>query len=291
MQAVKILSAGCLSLILGICGLSRADTVLYSNGFENANDQKAFINNANSVAGDHITRTSGGGSGAFGYTPSSGSSYAVIQNTPNAYSAGLGDSTYTYYGSAPTYAPTSYGGSGPFTETIDYYVDTATWLPVNGQTAGFLIDSSPAGPTGHSDYADEVNFHISVSQPGQIKISALNSGTLATITQSGWYTFSMSFNPGADGFIHNTLEVLNHSGGVVGSTFAYTSTMPNADLTGTRYGDWTTEWTNGFAGDQLAIDNADVTAAPLPATAWMGMALLGGVGAFAIIRRRIAAAA
>lgn len=274
MKGVKTWAAGCLSIVLSIAGISRADGVVYHNGFENAGDETAFN------GGTNITRVHG----TLGFPASSGSYYAVLHNSPDGYSAGYGDSTFTYFGG------TSYGGSGPFTETTDYYIDAQNWAaPTNPAVPAFWIDSSPAGTDHFSDYADEVNFQVSVPTAGTVDIAALGSNPVATITQSGWYTFSMSFDPGADGFVHNTLSVLDH-GTVLGS-YVYTSAMPNADLTGSRYGDWTTVWQNGFAGNELAIDNVDITAAPLPSAAWTGLALLGGLVAWIVVRRRGTAAA
>lgn len=54
-----------------------------------------------------------------------------------------------------------------------------------------------------------------------------------------------------------------------------------SDLQGTNYGDWTTVWSDGFAGNTLDIDNVEVGTVPEPAS----LSLIG-LGLPMLLRRR-----
>ena len=74
----------------------------------------------------------------------------------------------------------------------------------------------------------------------------------------------MTFAQGTSGFVENDMSVFDPGNNQVGTTH-YVSTMAASELGGNDYGDWTTVWQNGFAGDVLAIDNVQTGAVPEPA--------------------------
>ena len=80
--------------------------------------------------------------------------------------------------------------------------------------------------------------------------------TVASITQSGWYTFRMTWeSQGADQDTVSHISVLDASGAEVGTPLTATNVgYKGADMQGNGY-IWLTQWTNGFAGDRLSIDN------------------------------------
>lgn len=281
-------------------GLTRA-TTLYSNGFEPTDPGTAdFYDSTTGVQGANITVVPSGG-GTLHLTAPQGSNYAEITNVDNAYQAagadgvGYGQSVYTDYGYARnggTFDPITGQPTGPgiasnsFFESTAYYIDT-NWAAASADNnyEGFWVDTTPYSD---SSYSDETNFRVIDNGSGTIVIEmvGLNGTSTADITASGWYTFKTTFQDNG-GFVANTLSVIDASGNTVGS-LTQTSDMPFADLEGTNYGDWTTVWQNGFANDTLGIDDVEVGSlamVPLPASAWSGLALLGGLAAVGGIKR------
>jgi PEP-CTERM motif len=268
---------------------ARAD-IPYFNGFATPNSQNDFFANEGSyAAGAYISRV---GSGADGIPASSGNFFAIVSNVDNAYTPGyFGQSVYTAYNSSgnPDPTPTPNG----FYEATDVYVDLTAgdpleWLPpAAGYSPAFWIDSSPAGdaadasytaPNGGIDFRAEENFRISVPTAGTALISgnASYGPYFATINQTGWYTFLTTFAPGSGGYVQSTLSVINSSNDLLVGSATFLTTMPYADLGGTGYGDWFTVWQNGFANDQLAIDNVQTGDLPEPGS--LGLLAVGGLG-------------
>jgi PEP-CTERM motif len=282
--------------------------VLYSNGFEAGDPGTAdFYDSTTGNQGQNITVVANGG-GALGLTAPSGTHYAEIANTDDAYSianglpSGYGQSVFTDYGYARnggtfdpiTGAPLGPGvatGGAAFYESTAYYINTNWAQPAATYAPAFWIDTTPYNDPA---FADESNFRISVPGDGTVQVDGFagspgTNGAVATIGTSGWYTFKTTFED-SGGFVSNDLSVIDSLGNTVGS-FSGVSTMPFADLTGTNYGDWTTVWQNGFgattgpnengAADVLGIDDVQVGTVPEPAS----FSLLG-VGALALMRRR-----
>lgn len=237
-----------------------------------------------------------------GWTPSSnislagpsGSSdgqYAVVTNTDDAYQSGYGSGGYTYFGGeSATYV-------GPFTQSVDIYVDTGWDAPSNASVAAFWLDISPASATTGSNYAAENSFNFYVPGTGGVNISATGSGNADwTITQSGWYTFAMTFSKGASATdpVNIDLNVSTQAGTSLGTVHRVANDAlgfnPDSSNLGTGGYAWLTTWQNGFAGDQLKIDNlrSAIRAVPAPLTLpGSGLVLLGlsWLG-LAIYRRR-----
>ncbi len=280
----------------------------YFNGFETPGSTQDFsgpvITDPSTGAysiqpGADITRVASGG-GTLGLTAASGGYYAEITNVHNTYlptDKTYGQATAAYFGGAQQ----SYTGN--FTESVDMYVNVAGWAASPGATQGFQLDASPSNSiTGDAAYntynaqgaktnqGDETQFYVAaptvnntpeVTIGGAIDVlpSASNSD-FATITQSGWYNFAVSFDKGSGGYVQNTFTVSTLGGTVLGS-FTGTSPMPASQLGGNNYGLWFEGWYNGFAGDTIGIDNVTVT--PEPAS----VALIGvGLAAGCLLLRR-----
>jgi len=281
----------------------RAD-IPYSNGFETPGSQNDFYGitagggYGSYVKGNNITRVA---SGTYGINASSGNYYAVVHNVDaNYYEPGPPPVPTSSYGQAVYTAYNSSGGAdqnpapnGFFTESTAVYVNLTPstygyWAPpTNPNVPAFYIDSTPAGTVSDPnavpvDFNDEINFRISVPTAGTVSVGgygASGSGHVASITQTGWYTFLMTFATGSSGYVQNTLSVLNSSNAVLGSVTVQSNNMLNSYLGGTGYGDWFTIWQNGFAGDNIAIDDVATTPEPGP------LALLG-LGALALLLRK-----
>jgi hypothetical protein len=269
--------------------------VLYSNGFEAGDPGTAdFYDSTTNVQGANIAVVANGG-GALGLTAPSGTHYAEITNTDDAYSianslpSGYGQSVYTDYGAQAT--GNGVVTNGAFYESTAYYINTNWAQPAATYAPAFWIDTTPSNDPG---FLDESNFRISVPGDGTVQVDGFagnpgTNGPVATIGTSGWYTFKTTFED-SGGFVSNDLSVIDSLGNTVGS-FSGVSTLPFADLTGTNYGDWTTVWQNGFgattgpdengAADVLGIDDVQVGTVPEPAS----FSLLG-IGALALLRRR-----
>ena len=248
---------------------------IYSNGFEPGDPGTAdFYDSTTNTQGADITIVPSGG-GTLGLTAASGNYYAEITNVHDTYQSGYGQSVYTNYGSN-----TGIPISGPFYESTAYYINTG-WAAAspNNNYAGFWIDTTPNTDPG---FVDETNFRIIDTGNGQIGVTmvGLNGTGSATITTSGWYTFKTTFENDGSGNVLNNMSVTDSVGNVVGS-YAADSSLPYADLTGTNYGDWTTVWQNGFAGDTLGIDDVQVGTVPEPAS----LSLLG-LGIPLLLKRR-----
>jgi hypothetical protein len=268
---------------------ARAGT-LYFNGFELGQPGTAdFYDSSNNTQGADITIVPSGG-GSLHLTAPGGSNYAEITNVPDAYqNPGYGQSVYTDYGAQRLSLPS--GGiaiSGAFYESTEYYINTS-WAAAgpDNNFEGFWIDTTPNTDPG---YLDETNFRISDTGNNQIGVEfvGLNGTGNTTITQSGWYTFKTTFQNDGSGNVLNNMSVIDSNGNVIGS-YGADSSLPVASLTGTSYGDWTTVWEDGFAGDVLGIDNVEVgtiSGVPLPGAVWGGGLLMAGLALWNVCRNR-----
>ena len=300
------------TVLLWIASAVTHATTLYSNGFEPTDPGAADFYDSTSgiegpLPGSNIAVVPSGG-GQLGLPAASGSYYAEITNTDDAYSIangyplGYGQSVFTDYGYARnggTFDPISGAPTAPgianngsaFYQSTDYYINTKWAAPAATYSPAFWIDSTPYNDP---NSLDETNFRVMVPGDGTVTVGAFignpgTNGTVGTITTSGWYTFKTTFED-SGGYVANTMSILDAGGNPVGSVTGVT-TLPWADLTGTNYGDWTTVWQNGFgatmgpnengAADVLGIDNVEVGTVPEPAS----LSLLA-LGAPMLLRRR-----
>jgi hypothetical protein len=289
LACVGLLSAG-VSVALG--------SAAYTQGFEQNTNGWDFGTQSSGTYG--IKRYKSGSSSPVGtINAASGNYYAVIQNATNNYETGYGDAGYANFGG------TSYPGQ--FTQSVSVYIPTAAWAPpTNSGTPAFWIDSAPSDINGRPIFGGatynpgttlpvsmENDFAFFVPSTGNVNVDATDNAALpiATITQSGWYTFATTYyktgNQTTDP-TGETLSAYDSSGNLLGSqSFTYTGDQSQY-LGGPNYL-WFTAWQNGFAGNALAIDNVSPFVTPIPASFGLvglgSLALIGGMA----LRRRLAA--
>lgn len=209
------------------------------------------------------------GGGILGVPSASGSYHAELVNVHDAYIAGYGSAGFSLFGARdPVY-------QGSFYQSIDVYINPS-WSGL-----GLWIDMAPADIDNTSLYAAEGNFRLTANG-SSVSVQAINSSTLTTITNAGWYTFEMVWSKGVNptDLINMDLNVYDSADTLLG-TESFLASFPQ----GTHLGEsqylgnnsyvWLSVWQNGFANDIIAIDNVQ-TGAVIPAP---GAIILGGIGA------------
>jgi len=247
--------------------------VPYFNGFETAGSQNDFYGPSGTQGGNITVVTSGGG--ALHYTAAAGNTYAEITNSDNVGGPQQGYGGYTAFGGTGGVTPNGFG------QSFDLYVDLSRWTTTQIPGANLVISTHPWDAVANAQSADLVNFAFTASNTG-VLVQSVASTNLATITQSGWYQFTMTFVPGASGFVESDVTVSDLQNNVLGTAHYVPpvgSTLANARIGGAGYmivGPWQT----GFAGDVIAIDNVQTYLIPEPT-------IVGAVGGLlALIRRR-----
>ena len=255
--------------------VSVTDQSSYLNDFATAANLNDWTDYASGVEGAGITQVTSG-SGLLPSAPPSGSSFAVVHNTDNAYSAGYyGGGGYTYFGGPQeTY-------TGAFEQSVAIYINT-TWAaptPLPSFPA-FWLDMAPSSQD-PNNYGAEHNFRFYVDGSGSIAVTndgSSSSDPIATISTSGWYTFQMKWykaaNPSDPAL--TDMNIYNSAGQLIGDRTALPATapsgpLPSSELLGHGYA-WITVWQNGFANDQLAIDNLQTSVQPISASASINVA-------------------
>jgi hypothetical protein len=256
---------------------SAAAATLYSNGFEsNTVDWTA-----------DVTRVS---SGTNGIPAASGGFYGESHNGSSShwggYNYGAGNvatAFQEYSTSLDIYLDVDGGSANDTRFDFDSAINNAagTFLRDFVFNAGFYDSGDATGPGAGTN-----RFVISASnnsQPGSAYAKNPARDPIA-ISTTGWYTFENHFYDNA-GVLAVDLNIYDSS-----HTAVHSWTLSNpvdliAGVGGNRYA-----WFDYSQFSTLAIDNASlVTAAPsavpLPATAWMGLALIGGVGGLGGIKR------
>jgi hypothetical protein len=273
----KILTLAALSILtfatLTDAPSSRAST-LYSQGFEADNagwDVWGGTNDATRVI-----------SGTNGVNSKSGNFHAQA-TTGNSEVDGNGSAATNWGGYR-----SSFGGG--FTSSIDIYLDVGAissndtrfdWdMAVNDSSGNFRRDFV-FNVGGYND-ATSNYFVISASNNagrGSSYPKNPDHGPV-TVAATGWYTFQNTFYDNG-GVLADDMKLLDASGTALG---AWTRSDPNdliATQGGNRYG-----WFDLQEFPFLAIDNALLVsadapaAAPLPLTAYAGLALLGGLALY-----------
>ena len=241
-----VLAVTCLSLIATNVSAQGVASLAYQ-GFERDTGDWAQI----------INRVPSGG-GVLGVPSGSGSYHAELTNVPDSYcgpGCGYGGAQFSYFG-----FPTSQAYPGDFSQTISMYV-FADWPVAIYGGPGVWIDMSPSHPTGN--YGAEHNFHLTPTGTSVVISVDGQASSIATITQSGWYTFQMAFRKGANptDLVSTAMNVFNSSQSLLGTTTVF-STSPSGplfsqDLGGPGYA-WITVWPNTWpsaAQPVLAIDD------------------------------------
>jgi len=186
--------------LVGVCcfaSRSFAD-IPYLQGFEtDTNDWTAYL---------WMDRVASG-SGPLGVSSFQGSYHAVISNKQDAYSAGLGQAGYTYFGNPDaTY-------NGDFFAGISLYVNT-NWAT----GGGFWVDQSPRGTNDATAWDDEQHFKLDVQNPGTVRVTFSGGALPVYLNESGWYTFLETFRrtgPDETDLVQNDFLVFDEAGGLV----------------------------------------------------------------------------
>lgn len=191
--------------------------------------------------------------GRLNIPAASGGYYVEVRNKLDDYQQGYGTGGFSYFGGrGMTY-------EGDFYQSVDVYVDTA-WAPAAAAgVPSFWIDMTPhhADP---NNYGAEHNFQVTATG-SEVTVTADGATPVATITQSGWYTFLISWKKDQDPTAPaiSDLIVMDAAHQVVGEALGLKATSPGGplasqDLLGSGYV-WITVWQDGFAKDRLGIDN------------------------------------
>lgn len=191
--------------------------------------------------------------GRLNIPAANGGYYVEVHNLLDDYQQGYGTGGFSYFGGrGMTY-------EGDFYQSIDVYVDAA-WAPAAAAgVPSFWIDMTPhhADP---NNYGAEHNFQLTATG-AEVTVTADGAIPVATITQSGWYTFLISWKKDQDPTAPaiSDLIVMDAAHQVVGEALGLKATSPGGplasqDLLGSGYV-WITVWQNGFARDRLGIDN------------------------------------
>ena len=205
------------------------------------------------VASQAITRVPSGG-GVLGLPSSSGGYHAEIQNQQDGYLSLFGDAGFSRYGGSDSVY------YGDFYQSIDVYIDVEWMLPVPYPSLeAFWIDMTPY----HSDpnnYGAEHNFRVKALGSSVTVTVDGQTTPIATITESGWYTFMMTYLKAANPTepVITDMNIYDSAGNLVGTARVFATSpggpFTSSDLRGNGY-IWITAWQNGFASDFLAIDN------------------------------------
>ena len=262
------------------------------NGFETGTGDWSFTTSGQTGdANGSITQTASG-TGPLQLTAFDGNYYGTVHGNTNGYATGYANGGSSFFGFDTSVPP--YPGA-PFSQSIAVYINVNTPAPSNAATPAFWIDESPSSSSpsdagsGGVGYGGEHNFRLSYTGT-TVAVTADGSTPLATITQSGWYTFQMIYSKGATdaSLAMTTLSIFDKNGNQVGVSAVELDDsdgdpLESQYLQGPGYM-WLTVWQNGFSDDYLGIDDvrADtVSAIPEPATLGMlggALLLLAGMG-------------
>ncbi len=264
-------------------GPAQGPTVPYLQGFEtDTTGWFPYMFSTTPVVPLIARYASGDASSPLGaLTAASGGYYGVLTKTLQDLETGfpcvMGSGAPMFFGRTGTQTdgwitPASFDPyPGPFTQAISIYIPTSgsnAWTPEATSTiAGLIINENPNSGGGH--YNEETNMDFSVRTTGTVLVAMSNdyyyapsSGLplLATVTQSGWYTFTVTVlkagNQTTDPFI-GVWGAFDSSGHLLGSW----TEPPN---TNSGYGSSSllsagfleiAAWQPGFANNHVAIDN------------------------------------
>lgn len=264
MVSNKIARTVCATAVLCAAGALTPASALpvYSQGFET--DTSGWFFSTTGI--DRVAS----GDGALGLPAASGDHYAQVNNNPNDYfpaEPSLGGGGLSVFGGL-----SSYPGSD-FFQSIDVYLDTS-WSPMsNGR---FSVDMTASNTIASNyDFNTQSTFDIVAPEPSEGFTIDAHGSLLATVTESGWYTFRVDYarSDSLSGPSTANMSLSDAAGELLGSLrFENCSSgacTSSDDLGGTGYVS-INEWATGFADDMLGIDNitsglVDVSPVPVPA--------------------------
>lgn len=227
----------------------------YFQGFENSDWVAGLAaNNPSTDWNEYNSQILRVGSGTDGITSKTGNAHGLI-NTATTIVANETGATSRLGGYDGTF------GLG-FISSVDVYFDM-TDAGIAGGTYGWDLDQAVSNNSGDflRDFiyhvaGDNTGIYVSVGNgssngiPG-MSVSAIQAGTHATITTSGWYTMKWETRNDA-GSLAVDFTILDES-----STLVWTNTIsgtdPIATVGGNRY-----MWFNFVSANKLAIDNTSL---------------------------------
>jgi hypothetical protein len=282
-EMTKVVTA---MMVVGLIALSAGvaqAAPLYSQGFE------TDIAGWDAFGGAYdATRVT---SGTNGVTSAGGSFHAESSAAGSAgnwggYNFGAGNAVPTVFQEYTTSVDIFLDIAGGWANDTRFDFDSA----INNSGGTFLRDfifnggfyNDATGPGAGTD-----RFVISASnnsQPGSAYAKNPARDPIA-IDVTGWYTFEHHFYDNS-GVLAADLSIFDSSSALVNTWTLSNLADTIASVGGNRYG-WFTD--NDFA--VLAFDNAQLeltpTVIPVPAAAWAGMMLIGGLGGFRGLRRKL----
>jgi hypothetical protein len=264
-------------VLAGVCGSVRADTVLFSQGFE-TNGTDWTSNGATRVA-----------SGTNGITSAHGSFHAEDNGGSftrwGGYNYGAGNAVATTFQEYKTSVAIYLNVGGGAANNTRFDFTSAINNNLGTHLSDFIFNAGFYNDTDGSPGSGTNRFVISASnnsQPGSAYAKNPGRDPIA-ISTTGWYTFEHHFyNNG--GVLAVDMGIFDASNSLVHSWTLSNPLHLIAGVGGNRYG-----WVDFDQFGTLAFDDTSMTrisAVPLPAGAWMGMGGLAAVGGLGVIRRR-----
>jgi hypothetical protein len=280
------LIAGAALVVIAATSEDALAGVIYSNGFET--DTSGWFSPTRVASGtDGVTSSAGGfhattAAGAGDFTRWGGYNFGA--------GGGVATAFQEYTTSIDIYLNTGGGWANNTRFDFDSAINDAAgnFLRDFIFNAGFYDATDMTGPGAGTN-----RFVISASnnsQPGSA--FAKNPGRdPISIGATGWYTFQDRFYDNG-GVLAVDMSIYDSANALVHTWTLSSPTDLIAGVGGNRYGWFDYNEFGALAFDNTSLRTAgigatDVSAAPLPSAAWMGLGLLGGLGvAFQIKRRR-----
>lgn len=278
---LRTMAVCAIAAVLAVGGIAQAD---YSNGFE------TDIAGWDAFGGTYNpTRVA---TGSNGIASASGSFHAENSSTGSA--GNWGGYNYGAGGGVPTVFQ-------EYVTSVDIYLDVAGGWGNNTRFDFSSAINNSAGnhkrdfifnggfyddATGPGASTDRFVFSASnTSQPGDAYPKNPDRDPIA-IDTTGWYTFEHHFYDNA-GVLAVDMSIYDSASALVNAwTLSNVVEDLIAGVGGNRYG-----WFAYNEFSVLAFDNSSLTISstviPLPAAAWMGFVLLGGMGGVRAIRRKV----
>lgn len=216
------------------------------------------------------------GAGVLAVPSFEGKYHAELTNNPGSYSAGYGGDHVTRFDHPfPNVLPYT----GPYVISLSMYIYANTPVASNPSVPGVWIDMAPRDTdTGFSNFDGEHNFRLtSTGSQVDVRVDG-QTNILASLTQSGWYTFKIGYRKGSNPTspVLSDMSVVGPTGNVIGQTTVTQLTGMNvpalnsANLGSASYA-WVTVWQDGWGSDparpvatnnKLAIDAVRVDGPP-----------------------------
>jgi hypothetical protein len=281
MRVQKQFTVGMAACAMVIClatasSAMASGVIVFDQGFET--DTDGWIDGNTTWAGN-VERVA---SGTAGITSAGGDWHAIFNQGPHPANPAVLTGPFTQFDG---YRDTWPGG---FTASIDIYLDPTNWS--DGEGFDYIVAANRQTGDHLRDFVWHVgmvgnDLLVNASNNSDVAFNAWklvneNQGNNFTVTTADWYNFEHVFyNDG--GNLAVDLNLLDSSGTLLYSITRNTSDDIATTVGGNRYG-----WFAFSTVDDLHVDNTQLSVVPLPAAAWAGLMLLGGMGGVKAFRRR-----